>query len=281
MRYSWRVPRGGVAVKLAAVFLIFAATGVGAGAQQARDAVVKIVTQIQRADYEGDRAALQRLYGELTPFVDDKELASRVRYWRGFALWRRAINGSNEGVDPKELEEDMTAAVVEFKASAAADPAFVDAKIGAIGCLGYIMYFDQKNPARLQELFAEATPLSKDAKAADANNPRLLWVLMPNIWNTPAERGGGQDAAIASGLKGLEEARKRRGTVTDALDPSWGEPELLMNLAWDNLHRTAPDFDAAEKYANSALAMVPYWHYVRDILIPQIRDAKAAKTKGM
>jgi hypothetical protein len=48
-----------------------------------------------------------------------------------------------------------------------------------------------------------------------------------------------------------------------------------MNLAWANLHRTAPDLDAADRYAHSALQIVPYWHYVRDILIPQINDAKA------
>jgi hypothetical protein len=49
-----------------------------------------------------------------------------------------------------------------------------------------------------------------------------------------------------------------------------------MSLAWSNLNRTAPDLDAADKYAHSALALVPYWHYVRDILLPQIQTAKAA-----
>ena len=53
-----------------------------------RERAVKIVTQIQRADYEGDRVALGRLPVELLPFVEDKEMASRARYWRGFALWR-------------------------------------------------------------------------------------------------------------------------------------------------------------------------------------------------
>jgi hypothetical protein len=31
----------------------------------------------------------------------------------------------------------------------------------------------------------------------------------------------------------------------------------------------------AEQYAQSALALVPHWHYVRDILLPQIRKKKA------
>jgi hypothetical protein len=47
-----------------------------------------------------------------------------------------------------------------------------------------------------------------------------------------------------------------------------------MNLAYSNLNRSTPDLDAAERYAQSALKLVPYWHYVRDILLPQIQQAK-------
>jgi hypothetical protein len=35
------------------------------------------------------------------------------------------------------------------------------------------------------------------------------------------------------------------------------------------------DVNAAERYARNALEIVPYWHYVRDILLPQILAAKA------
>ena len=75
--------------------------------------------------------------------------------------------------------------------------------------------------------------------------------------------------------KGLETIRIHKNATSDPLDPSWGEPELLMSLAWSNLNRTTPDLDAAEQNARSALARVPYWHYVRDILVPQIQAAKA------
>jgi hypothetical protein len=37
---------------------------------------------------------------------------------------------------------------------------------------------------------------------------------------------------------------------------------------------TTPDVAAAQKYAAEALAMVPYWHYVKDILMPQIQAKK-------
>jgi len=250
----------------------------GASAQAVRAHIVPIVQQIQRADYEGDRPALKSLFDQLAPFMGDTELASRVHYWRGFALWRMAINGFNDSADPAELQEDLKLALDEFYASAASDPSFTDAKIGAISCLGYQAYMNRKDPARVKELIDAATPLMREAQAADPQNPRLLWVLGPKIWNTPPERGGGQQKAIESNQAGLEEARRRKGTSSDPLDPSWGEPELLMSLAWDSLSETVPDLPAAEKYARSALALVPYWHYVRDLLIPQIQAARSAKT---
>ena len=257
------------------VLLVSAATALASPAGSPRETVLKLVSQIQRADYEGNRPALQSLYADLEPFTADEKLASRVRYWRGFALWRRAINGFNDSADPKDLEHDFTQAIAEFKESAVKDPAFVDAKVGAISCLGNLMYLALGHADRVQELLAQSSPLVKEVRAASPDNPRFAWILGPILWNTPAERGGGQDKAIEASLKGLESARKLKGSVTDPLEPSWGEPELLMNLAWYNLNRTGPDLNAADQYAHSALALVPYWHYVRDILLPQIQKAKA------
>jgi hypothetical protein len=52
-----------------------------------------------------------------------------------------------------------------------------------------------------------------------------------------------------------------------------------MSLAGANFYRTAPDLNAAEQYAQAALKLVPYWHYVRDILMVKIREAQAKQTK--
>jgi hypothetical protein len=241
---------------------------------QSRDSAIRIVEQIKRADYEGDRAALKRLHGELTPAPDNKMLASRELYWRGFALWRRAINGFNETPTPKDLEEDLNSAITDFNDSLAQDPAFAESKIAAGSCYGYLVYLNMKGQARMQELIQHSSPLLKEAMAADPDNPRLLWVLGPIRWSSPPERGGGQDKAFDLYNRGLDIIRKTPAT-SDPLQPSWGEPELLMNRAWSHLHRTTPDLKAAQADAAAALALVPYWHYVRDILMPQIQEAQA------
>jgi uncharacterized protein len=240
-----------------------------------RESIIYIVTQIQRADYEGDRPALKRLHDELTPIPEDEKLASQVLYWRGFALWRRAINGFNETPTPSDLEADLTQAVTDFKDAIARDPAFVEPKIGAGSSLGYLMYLHKNDSTRVQELFQQSSPLLKEAMAAAPDNPRLLWVLGPMRWSSPPERGGGQDKAFEGYNRGLEAIRNQKRDASDPLDPSWGEPELLMSLAWSNLSRTTPDLNAAEQDAQAALKIVPYWHYVRDILMPQIQAAQA------
>jgi hypothetical protein len=240
-----------------------------------RDSAIRIVAQIQWADYEGDRPALKRLHEELAPIPEDNKLSSRVLYWRGFALWRRAINGFNESPTPTDLEEDLTLAVTDFKDAITRDAAFVEPKIGAASSLGYLMYLHRKEPTRVQELLQQSSPLLKEAMATAPDNPRLLWVLGPIRWSSPPERGGGQDKAIEGYNKGLEAIRNQKPDLSDPLEPAWGEPELLMSLAWSNLNRTTPDLSAAEQDAQAALKLVPYWHYVRDILMPQIRAAQA------
>jgi hypothetical protein len=238
--------------------------------------VAPIIAQIQHADYAGDRVAMQKGYDDLKPFLEDKELASRIRYWRGFAQWRRAINGFNDSVDPSELEKDLKTALDEFKIAMEKDPTFIDAKVGTISCLGYLAFMNRKDKARAKELVGQIIPLLKEAAETAPDNPRLIWVRGPILWNTPPERGGGQDKAIENYQHGLEVCSQIKASA-DPLEPSWGKPELMMSLAYCYLNTSSRDVNAAERYARGVLEIVPYWHYVRDILLPQIL---AAKTKA-
>lgn len=274
MTMQWAA--GGRAARALSAFAALVYTVPQAKATQpAPPSPVELVERVRRADYEGDRAALKRLHEELVPFAKDEKLAPRVWYWRGFAMWRRAINGFNDSVEAVEQERDLSQAAADFDMALAREPGFVDAKVGALGSLGLIAFLHRSSPARLAELRPRFEPLVREAQA-HPDHPRMLWVIGPMRWNTPPERGGGQDKAIEGYERGLAVARRQKGGAAgDPLTPSWGEPELLMSLAWSHLNRTTPDLEAAERHARSALALVPYWHYVRDILLPQILEAKA------
>ena len=242
-------------------------------ANDPHEQAASIVAQIQRADYEGDRAAMQRGYDDLKPFTEDPGLASRIRYWRGFAKWRRAINGFNDAVDPKELTRDLNSALDEFRAAIELDPKFVDARIGIISSLGFLLFADRQDETRKKERIAQILATEKEATEIAPDNPRLIWVQGPILWNSPPEHGGGQDKAIQNYQRGLEACSKIK-TNDDPLEASWGKPELIMSLAYCYLNAQSADVNAAERYARDALEIVPYWHYVRDILLPQILAVK-------
>jgi hypothetical protein len=245
--------------------------------ESAHAQVVEIVAQIQRADYAGDRAALKRLHEQLAPFAKNQQLASRVLYWQGFALWRRAINGFNDKTDATELQGDLQIAVDQFDEATRIDPAFMDAKVGALSCVGLLAYSvrheDTPSP-KTTDLRARTRALWKELEAEAPDNPRFLWVEGPILWNMPPQYGGGQPKAIETYEKGLQLIRAQKAAAGNSLDPLWGEPELLMSLAWSKLNQTTPEPNAAERDADSALKLVPYWHYVRDILMLQIREVK-------
>jgi len=133
--------------------------------------------------------------------------------------------------------------------------------------------FLQAGPEKTQG-YAKHNELLGEVRKSEPANPRLAWVLGATQFYAPPQFGGGQTKAIETYEAGLVSARQER--VTDDLDPAWGEPELLMNLAFANLNRAQPDLATADRYAQAALKLVPYWHYVRDILIPQIRAAQRA-----
>jgi hypothetical protein len=243
---------------------------------------VALVQAIQRADYQGDRPALQRLHQELSALPEDPATAARQRYWEGFALWRRAINGANEKPMPEDLRADLLGALSDFDRSLAADARFDDSNVGRISCLQFLAFLDRGEPEKLKESVGRFVALFKEVSPRAQDNPRFQWVRGLSDWYTPPGSSPEvvqqhMEKAMATYARGAALARQQKGRVTDPLDPSWGEPENLMSLAWCSLNKTMPDPQQAETYARQALALVPDWHYVKDILLPQIQSAQATR----
>lgn len=259
-----------------APFLAFAPTMTSAQATATPD-VATLVARVVRADYDGDRAALQRLYEDLPPRADDPARAARLRYWRGFALWRRVINGVNDGADPGQQNRDIRGALWEFDEARKLDPLFVDAQVAVVSCL-QIQGFMNPDPQTLKELLPRYLGQMKEMMTAAPDNPRAIWIWGGSEFFTPPgtpadEIPARQARAIAGYERGLQLAR-RKAAPAHPLDPTWGEPELLMSLAWSYLNKTTPEPAVAEQHARAALALVPHWHYVRDILLPQIEKTR-------
>jgi hypothetical protein len=235
-----------------------------------------IVEAMLQADFQGDRAALKALHAEIPTVSRTPAGEARLRYWKGFALWRRAINGMNQAAEAPELVADLQGATREFTRAAELDHDLADAKVALISCHQLLSFVNRADRARSARSIEAFVSLLKDVSAVAPDNPRFLWVLGQSEWYTPpgapVELARARQAtAIATYKRGLEAARRARKTRD--LEPSWGEPELLMNLAW--AHQNGIDRDSAEarRFAEEALTLVPDWSYVRDILLPQIAEA--------
>lgn len=249
-----------------------------AGSPHEPDArLARLVEEVRSADYRGDRAALARLDGELGALAAGR-LTQYREYWRGFALWRRAMNGFNETPTPDDLRSDLEKAVVHFKASLATQPDWIEAKLAMVGCWGNLIFLAGNDADRRKAILDEAIPTFKWLGENTGDNPRALWIKGGMEMAAPPPRGGDLVKAAATLRQGAacawREALEKPRPPTWV--PTWGGPENLMNLAYLYSHGKAPDRPLALAYAEGALTAVPEWHYVRDILLPQIEALPAA-----
>src|SRR6476646_8009881 len=101
--------------------------------------LTELVAEVRSADYRGDRAALARLDDELGR-LDAGRLKDYREYWRGFALWRRVLNGFNEKPMPDDLAADAEKALARFKAALAVHPDWIEAQLAMVGLWGNQIY---------------------------------------------------------------------------------------------------------------------------------------------
>jgi hypothetical protein len=268
-----------VAVNATGIFSVpGAGTLLSAHASATQQRLAALVTQVRSADYRGDRAALARLDGELGK-LPDGELSDYRDYWRGFALWRRGLNGFNQTPTPDDLTADIEGALTRFKSALARHPDWIEAKLAMVGCWGNLIYLSGKDEERRKAILAEAGPTFKFIMANAGDNPRALWIKGGMEMAAPPPVGGDFTKAATTLRYGVacawREALANPGAP--AWVPSWGGPENLMNLAFAySRDPKKPDRAAALAYAEGALTAVPEWHAVRDVLLPKIEAMPAA-----
>lgn len=237
----------------------------------------ELVGAVRSADYRGDRGALDRLDAALGE-LDVPALAEYRSYWRGFARWRRALNGFNETPRPEDLGSDLEKAIGHFKTSLAARADWIEPRLAMVGCWGNLIYLAGKDEARRKAILEEAGPTFKWVMANAGDNPRALWIKGGMEFGAPPPTGGDLVKAAATLQHGVACAWREALVLagSPAWVPSWGGPENLMNLAYLYSHSPKPDRATARAYAEGALTAVPEWHYVRDVLLPQVEALPVA-----
>ena len=162
---------------------------------------------------------------------------------------------------------------MSFLTALVQQPDWIEAKIGIVGCLANLLFLSSDDQARRERILAEYVPIAREVIGQGTENPRALWLIGGTELGAPPPYGGDAAKAAATFQRGLEAAR--REAQEDALPaylPLWGGAENLMSLGYLYSHSTLEDRALALAYAEGALVAVPYWHYVANVLLPQIRD---------
>jgi hypothetical protein len=254
------------------VAVLLASNLAGSGDEQR---LAGLVEQVRDADYRGERAELRRLASALDG-VKSAELLAYRDYWRGFALWRRALNGFNETPNPADLGDDLREGVRSFKAALVRRPGWVEAQVGLVGCWASLVYLARDDKAQQQEILAEYLPVGRAMNEQGGQNPRVLWLVGGLRLGAPPPYGGDAPKALATYRQGIEAAqREARAAAAAPWEPAWGGPELLMSLAYLHTHSALANRELAQAYLDGALTAVPHWHYVADVLRPQVQALAA------
>jgi hypothetical protein len=239
----------------------------------------ELAAAVLSADYHGDRPELARLDAELGS-LDAGPLNDYRDYWRGFALWRRAMNGFNETPTPADLDADLVKALDRFQSALARRPDWDDVKSAMLGAWGNRIFLAGSDSEKRKKLLEEAGAFYKWIMAYEGENPRVLWIKGGLQMVVPPASGGDWTRAAATLRRGVAGAWKEASAAMAAPPwaPKWGGAENLMNLAYLYSHLPTPERATALAYAEGALTKVPEWHYVRDIQLPQI-EALPAKAE--
>jgi hypothetical protein len=256
---------------LIALALFYCGSFVVAGEPSANDKLIAAKASLTDADYRGDLPRIASLRTQITPLSGDKDFGYLADYWTGFASWRLAINGANAQMAADDLKANLERATADFESSFRKKEDFADAYAAASSVHGWLAFLHRDDPALMKSHLEISKQFLAKAEALEPANPRVLWVRGGAFLFAPPAYGGSVERAIEIYNNQVEAS----GPLTpNSPLPDWGEPEALMSLAYAEMVKSTPDLNAATGDARAALTLQPQWHYVRDILMPQIETKR-------
>jgi hypothetical protein len=131
------------------------------------------------------------------------------------------------------------------------------------------------DPNQFQARATELAPVRKRALELGPRNPRVVMMDAGMIFNIPPERGGSQERGIARWLEAIALFEAEAATpAADARQPRWGRDLAYGWLSGLYMRLTPPDRVKARAAADKALTMRPDFWWVRNVVLPQLADAR-------
>lgn len=247
--------------------LLLALAPATATAQPVDSLLARGTSLLEQGTTHGDAATLQQARSFFQRATASDSLTAFSHYYLALADYR-LIDVSSE--DEREQYMDDAAKHLEKSldlrnewAEANALLALVYGRKAGQGMLSGMRY----GPRASRHLDA--------AKAADADNPRVLMAEGISLINKPSMWGGDKDLGLErlqQAVRQFDERHANAETGSDSLDPSWGHAEAY---AWIGItHAKADRFDRARTAFENALSVRPKYAWVENVLMPKLASAE-------
>ena len=182
---------------------------------------------------------------------------------------------------PTDLKEDLLAAISSFKSALARVQTGSKRRSASWAARGALIFLAGQDKVERDKVLAEYIPVMKDLMANGNENPRALWLIGGMQLQAPPPTGATRSRRLRPCRRASRRRAARRSSSSRApYDPTWGGPENLMNLAYLYSQGNVQNRELAMAYAEGALVAAPEWHYVRDVLFPQIPVPGPGQSKG-
>jgi hypothetical protein len=218
-----------------------------------------------RNDQDGLRSAIATLES-LAPTAED----GYVQYYLSWSYW--ALSASQvQAKDTDGALQSGTKAVEHARRAVAVNSRDADFQTALANALVVVGVLGHRITDK--EFMAEFMAVRRTALELGPNNPRVVLMDAGVIYNTPAEAGGSHERGLAR----VQEALRLFDAECDAkavdpLAPRWGGALANGWIATMYLAQTPPQKENARSAAETALRMRPDFWYVREQLMPQLRQ---------
>jgi hypothetical protein len=220
------------------------------------------------ANYRNDQGGLESAIASMQPLANDAAVGVFANYYLAWTYW--SLAGS------QFQAKDMTAALASGRLAArharlglAARPKDPEFHAMLANALIIVMILDKPE---FEKVFAEVQALRRSALELGPRNPRAVMLDASIMFNNPAEERG-QERGLALWEEALTlldaEAAERSA---DPVAPRWGHALAHGWLAGMYLRMTPPRKDEARAAADAALRMRPDFWWVRNQVLPQLRE---------
>jgi hypothetical protein len=221
------------------------------------------------ANFRNDQAGLRSAIASLQPLASSPEVAAYAHYYLSWAHWALAASQVQEKNTSGALESGRLA--VEHARSGLllrdTDPEFQTALVNALVVVGFL------DGSQFKTVLGELTAVRRKAVEQGPRNPRVVLMDAGAIFNSPPEAGGSRERGLARWEEALSlfEAESN-ATMVDPIVPRWGYALAQGWMATLYLRMTPPQKENARRAADAALRMRPDFWWVRDQVLPQLRE---------